>query len=109
VVNTTVRQGAEQIEKQTTCIGTTLEVQKISATEFSVKRSGGGTLTPEPSVRAIADGVTVTCSWTPIDPDWTQDFTSAKCTVPSAPTQSFEAALVLSDGTVCPIAGRWTA
>lgn len=108
VVQGTIRGGSEQIEKQAGCIGTTLEVEKSAANTFAIKRSGGGKITPEPSIRAIADGVTASCTWSPVDPDWTEDFTSAKCTLATDPTKSFEAALVLSDGTVCPITGKWT-
>ena len=109
VVNTTIRGGAEQIEKQSGCLGVTLEVEKKGYTLFSIKRAGGGLITPEPSIRIISNGTSTTCtSWNPTDPDWTQDFQSATCTLTLAPG-SLEAAVVLSDGTVCPVTGKWTA
>jgi|SRR3989344_8933332 len=109
VVNSTIKGGAEQIEKQSSCLGVSLEIEKKGYTTFSIKRAGGGLITPEPSIRVISNGTSTTCtSWNPGDPDWTQDFQSATCTLMTAPG-SLEAAVVLSDGTVCPITGKWTA
>ena len=110
VVQGTIRGGSEQIEKQAGCIGTSLEVTRISSTEYSIKRAGGGTITPGPSIRVIVDGTSSSCTWDLADLDWTKDFTAAKCTLSSpGAVSSFEAALELSDGTVCPITGKWSA
>ncbi|MEK6872255.1 MAG: hypothetical protein AABX16_05105 [Nanoarchaeota archaeon] len=107
VVNSTIREGATQIDKQAGCLGVTLEIEKQTATMFSIRRSGGGTITPAPTVRTIVNGVTSTsCTWNPPTPDWTEDFKSVTCTLATAPT-TLEAAVVLSDGTVCPITGKW--
>jgi regulatory protein YycI of two-component signal transduction system YycFG len=109
VVNSTIREGAAQIDKQSGCLGVTLEIEKQTATTFSIKRSGGGTITPAPTVKILSNGVTATCApWIPVSPVWTDDFQSAVCTLSPAPT-TVEAAIVLSDGTVCPITGKWKA
>lgn len=110
VVNSTVKAGGEQISKQTSCIGVSMEVTAvgINGREFSIKRTGGGGISPTPSVRVLADGVTATCTWVPAVPAWEDDFTAARCTFAAAPTESVEAALVLDGGTVCSVTGKLT-
>ncbi|MFH1359367.1 MAG: hypothetical protein ABIH37_05755 [archaeon] len=108
VVNNTIKGGAGQLESQGNCLGVSLEVTNTNPgtdTIFSIKRKGGGDINPEPHMKIIKDGTETTCTWNPVDPDWTKDFASATCTLASAATGSVEVALLLEDGTACPITG----
>lgn len=115
VINSVVKSGGETITKQGNCFAVNLEIINNNPgtglgknTEFIVKRTGGGTITPEPSIKLIKDGTdkTTDCGWTPVDPDWTQDQFSAICTFTSAATQYVEIALQMTDGTLCPITAK---
>ena len=114
VVNTFVRAGSGEIEKQGNCLGVSLKVENKNPgsdsganTIFLVTRTGGGEIIPEPNVNLVVDGDIVSCaSWSPINPDWTLNYNRATCTLSSAATESVKAFLNLSDGTICSTFGE---
>jgi len=100
VVNSTIKGGAEQIEKQSTCLGISMEVTATSATTATVKRVGGNTLNGT-SIAYTAGGTTADY---PGSEDFTEPMASESITVPE--NTEIEVALKLEDGTVCPISGK---
>ena len=110
VVNTFVRAGSGEIEKQGNCLGVSLKVENKNIQTnltFLVTRTGGGEIIPEPNVNLVVDGDVVSCaSWSPINPDWTLNYNRATCTLSSAATESVKAFLNLSDGTICSTFGE---
>ncbi|MFH1359368.1 MAG: archaellin/type IV pilin N-terminal domain-containing protein [archaeon] len=103
VVNNTIKGGADQVDKQSTCLGIAMEVTSVDATHVNVKRTGGGTLTGT-GVVYIENGVTATY---PGSETFADPMDSEQILVTSGAT--VEVALKLSDGTVCPISGVATA
>ena len=106
VVNRTVVGAGSEVEKQGNCLGISMGIKNLNESSdknFTIKRLGGGTITPEPTLKIV--GNTSACSWTPSNPDWTQDQFSAKCDFTAAQTGTIEVALKLDDGTFCPITG----
>jgi hypothetical protein len=108
VVNSTIKGGAEQIDKQSTCLGISMEVTATSATTATVKRIGGNTLTGTTVV--YTEGGTTTQfpdgdTNAGLD-DYNDPMASQSIAVPAS--TSIEVALKLSDGTVCPISGTAT-
>ncbi|VVB78901.1 Uncharacterised protein [uncultured archaeon] len=111
VVQGTIKKGGDQVTKQGSCIGVAMDVVPVGATNtvFSIIRKGGGTLSAAPTIKIYKDGVETACApWNPVAPTWTNDATAATCTFAAAATTSVEAILILSDGTACPVSGKWT-
>src|SRR3989338_391298 len=105
VVGVFVSESTSSVASQKKCAGVILSIDKISPTEFSIKKSGGKTIQPEPLIVVLADGQDVNCLWEPADPDWSKQGVSAKCTLASAPAESLEAHLIVDEAVVCPFRG----
>lgn len=108
VVSRLINEGTSSVESQSKCFGVSLSIDKISDKVFSIKKIGGEVIQPEPSIVFLVDGNSANCElWEPIDSDWSDSLTVARCTFTNAPVDSLEAALVVDGNTACPFRGYW--
>ena len=107
VVNSTVSGGAEEIDKQSSCIGLSMEVTRAVATETTVTvRRGPGSDT------TVVTGYKVFINGAQSGADDTTDLTplaTDKFVTPALVSgNDVEVAPILSDGTVCAATGSAT-
>ena len=105
VVNSTIKDGADQVEKQSTCLGISMEVTAVDQDTVVVKRIGGESLTGT-SVVYIEGRSTATY---PGSKAFGEPMDSERIdTALKTGGVEVEVALKLEDGTVCPISGKAT-
>lgn len=96
-----IRGNIVEVNSQSICLKSELEIQRLAPSVYSIKRLGGGRIIPEPSIAIFIDGKKSNCNlMSPLDPNWSNELTSVRCIL-EQPVNLFEAALVLDDGTTC--------
>ncbi len=109
VVRSVIDAGGTQIGSAEDCFGIAMEVEANSARpgEFIIRRSAGGPeLLNNPTVIIIVDGTTDTTASGALTANFKTPLTSESVAISGNPG-IVEAALKLSNGEVCPIAGKW--
>ncbi|MEN9625849.1 MAG: hypothetical protein RL557_177 [archaeon] len=105
VVNSTIRGGSEQIEKQSGCLGINMEIVSADAKDNKVKitRMAGGSSNPV-TVKLLVDGaiVSVTETTQTLSQLESKIYTITGTPDPlTAANQNVEVAPILADGTSC--------
>ncbi len=105
VVQSTVKSGAEQVEKQSSCIGISMDVTAVDYNTITIKRIGGRTLTGT-NVVYIEGGNSTTNSGLTAG-YFNEPMTSINVdTINVLGNLDVEVGLKLSDVTVCPVSGK---
>ena len=109
VVNSTIAGGAEEIEKQSACLGITMEASAVTGVgdQVTIKRGAGGGVLTGTGVVYIINGDSATYPGTK---SFGSPFESEVINITTANYGGdVVVALNLSDGTVCSISGTATA